>query len=678
MFVAIALRQQVEDQLNRLLKMGIIERVNGPSPWVSPVVIVIKDNGDIRLCIDMRRANTAIRREYHMIPTLDDLLARLNGSKWFSRLDIKDAYHQVELHESSRYITTFITHLGMFRYTRLMFGVCSASEHFQRIIEQILSSCPNSFNYQDDIFIHGKTEAEHDAALERVLQAMEAHNVVLNTKKCKFKVTETEFLGHGISQHGVKPTDDKILAVQQFRSPRSAEEVRSYLGLVGYVGRFIPDLATKTFDLRQLTVSGQKFEWTVKHEEAFNNLKIAVCSAPVLGFFDNNRRTRVIADASPVGLGAVLVQFEDEHDDKPVIISYASKSLSATERRYCQTEKEALAIVWSIEKFRLYLLGRDFELETDHRPLTAIFKPTSHPPGRIERWVLRLQPFKFRIIYRPGKQNIADPLSRLSLTTSNEDIDMCDDKIYISAITDSVAVDVSEIKNALDTDSELLLVKDALLTSDWTGEAVRNGAKRYVPFQNDLSLLEGYVVRGCRIVIPQCLRARMLQLAHEGHPGETLMISRLRDRVWWPGMDDDARKTVKSCEGCRLVSKPSAPEPMRRRAMPREPWIDVAIDFLGPLPSNEYLLVIIDYYSRYKEVCIMRRITSEETIKRIEPIFVRLGYPRTITLDNGRQFISTEFADYCHSRNISLNHTAPYRQQANGEVERQKPHNHEL
>lgn len=590
---------------------------------------------------------------------------------WFSRLDIKDAYHQVELHESSRHITTFITHLGMFRYTRLMFGICSASEHFQRIIEQLLSDCPNSFNFQDDIFIYGKTEAEHDAALQRVLHTLEAHNVVLNTKKCKFKVSETEFLGHDISQHGVKPTEDKIMAVQQFRSPRSAEEVRSFLGLVGYVGRFIPDLATKTFHLRQLTVTGQKFDWSSKHDIAFQNLKQAVCSAPVLGFFDNNRRTRVVADASPVGLGAVLLQFEDECDDKPIVISYASKSLSPTERRYCQTEKEALAIVWSVEKFKLFLLGRDFELETDHRPLTAIFKPTSQPPGRIERWVLRLQPFKFKIVYKPGKLNVADPLSRLSPTNDNEDIDKCDDKIYINAITDSVAVDVSEIKNAIDEDPELLIVKDALLTGDWANESVRDGAKKYTPFQNELALLEDYVIRGCRIVIPQNLRTRMLQLAHEGHPGETLMITRLRDRVWWPGMDEDARKTVKHCEGCRLVSRPSAPEPMRRRAMPNEPWIDVAMDFLGPLPSNVYLLVIVDYYSRYKEVCIMKRITSEETIKQIEPIFVRLGYPRTITLDNGRQFISTEFEDYCRTRNITLNHTAPYWPQANGEVERQ-------
>ncbi|XP_062556923.1 uncharacterized protein K02A2.6-like [Armigeres subalbatus] len=619
----------------------------------------------------MRRANTAVKRQYHVIPTLDDLLTRLNGSQWFTRLDIKDAYHQIELHESSRYITTFITHLGMFRYTRLMFGISSASEYFQRTLEQILCNCPNTFNFQDDIFIYGKTEEEHDEALSRTLDTLEAHNVVLNTKKSKFKVQETEFLGHHISRNGLKPTDDKIVAILSFRSPRTSEEVRSFLGLVGYVGRFIPDLATKTFDLRQLITGGHTFEWESRHEIAFNALKEAICTAPILGYFDNERRTRVIADASPVGLGAVLVQFEDENDDKPTIISYASKSLSATERRYCQTEKEALAIIWSVEKFQFYLIGREFELETDHRPLTAIFKSTSQPPGRIERWVLRLQPFKFRIIYKPGKDNVADSLSRLSNSNNNYDVDNSDDHLYIAAITESVAIDVSEIKNELDKDSEIILVKDAILTAYWNNESIRTGAKMCVPFQKNLSLLEGCVLRGCRLVIPKQLRARMLQLAHEGHPGETLMITRLRDKVWWPGMDADAKKVVKECEGCRLVSKPSAPEPMQRRTMPVEPWVDVAMDFLGPLPSGDYLLVVVDYYSRYKEICIMKKITSEETIKRLEPIFVRQGYPRTITLDNGRQFISKDFEDYCFTRNIHLKHTAPYWPQANGEVERQ-------
>ncbi|XP_055604348.1 uncharacterized protein K02A2.6-like [Uranotaenia lowii] len=613
--VPIALRQKVEDQIQKLLHSGIIERVEEHSPWVSPMVVVMKDNGEVRLCIDMRRANTAIKREYHMIPTLDDLLSRLNGCCWFSRLDVKDAYHQVELDESCRYITTFITHLGMFRYTRLMFGICSASEHFQKIIEQILASCQNSFNYQDDIFVYAKSLAEHDAALDSVLKALEERRVVLNIKKCKFRVNETVFLGHHISGQGIRPSSEKVVAVENFRAPRTAEEVRSFLGLVGYVGRFIPDLATRTFDLRQLLVMGQKFEWLEKHDTAFRNLKNAVCRAPILGYFDNVRRTRIVTDASPVGLGAVLLQFEGQSDTVPIVISYASKSLSQTERRYCQTEKEALAIVWGIEKFQLFLHGREFELETDHRPLTAIFKPTSRPPGRIERWVLRLQSFRFRVLYKPGKQNIADALSRLSVSADSADVDDSDEVTYVNSLIESVAVDIAEIRAAILCDEQSVYLKEAIESDNWSDDSVSSRIKEFVPFKGEIYVVEGVIVRGSRLVIPKSLQPRILQLAHEGHPGETAMILRLRERVWWPGIDKDARAFVKSCEGCRLVGRPSAPEPMRRRIMPVEPWIDIAIDFLGPLPTGEYLLVAVDYYSRYKEVCVMRRITSEETIK---------------------------------------------------------------
>ena len=192
-----------------------------------------------------------------------------------------------------------------------------------------------------------------------------------------------------------------------------------------------------------------------------------------------------------------------------------------------------------------------------------------------------------------------------------------------------------------------------------------------MPFQEDLSLLEGYIIRSNQLVIPKSLRQRILELAHEGHPGEALMVTRLRDRVWWPGMDKEARGFVKQCEGCQMVSRQSFPEPMSRRRMPTEPWVDVAMDFLGPLPSGHYVLVVIDYYSRYMEVRVMTTITAERTIRMLEPIFVTHGYPRTMTLDNGRQFISRALQDYCHARNIRLNHTTPYWPQANGQVERQ-------
>lgn len=179
------------------------------------------------------------------------------------------------------------------------------------------------------------------------------------------------------------------------------------------------------------------------------------------------------------------------------------------------------------------------------------------------------------------------------------------------------------------------------------------------------------IIRGTKVVVPVKFRAQMLVLGHEGHPGEVVMKRRLRDRVWWPGMDGEISKFVKSCRGCLMVSQPPAPEPMKRRAMPQEPWVDVAIDFMGPLPNGENLLVIVDYFSRYKEVKVMRSITSEATWNELEPIFIRLGYPRTVTLDNGRQFISTKFQDLCKKHGIALRYGTPYWPQENGLVERQ-------
>lgn len=670
--VPIALKEKVSEKIDQLLEADIIERVDGASPWVSPLVVVLKDSGDVRLCVDMRRANAAIRRENHPIPTFDDFLCRLSKAKWFSRLDIKEAFHQVELAKNCRHITTFISHRGMFRYKRLMFGVSSAPEAFQKIIEQICIKCKNVFIFMDDILVVGETEEVHDQALKELLDTLRSHRILLNWQKCQFKTKETKFMGHQISELGVRPGADKLLAIKDFRAPKTAEELRSFLGLTSYIGRFIPDLATKTFELRELTKMGKDYIWTEKHDAAFQILKNSVAAITELAYFEPGRRTRVVADASTVGLGAVLVQFEDETDQRPVIISFASKSLSETERRYSQTEKEALGLVWGVERFKDYLIGTTFELETDHKPLTYIFSPTSTPTARLERWVLRLQAFRYRVIYRKGKENVADPLSRLptSVTKSyGKDFDEADEEAYIHAVLESAAIDLEEIKDATELDTELQAVKQALTTGDWS--EVQISAKDYAPFQRDLCLVGGFVIRGSQLLVPKVLRQRMLELGHEGHPGEQAMIRRLRDRVWWPGVDKAVKDHVKRCEGCILVSHPSVPEPMRRRQMPMEAWVDIAMDFLGPLPSGEYILVVVDYFSRYKEVEVMTKITAEGTIRRLEPIFVRNGYPTTITLDNGRQFVSNELDEYCRIRNITLNHTVPYWPQANGEVERQ-------
>ncbi|XP_058459398.1 uncharacterized protein K02A2.6-like [Malaya genurostris] len=681
---------KVKAKIDDLLAQDIIERIERPTTWVSPLVPILKDNGEVRLCIDMRRANQAIQRLNHPLPIFEEILSRIRNARFYSLLDMKDSYYHIMLSAECRDITTFITNWGLFRFKRLFFGVNCAPELFQSLMESLFATCSNMVGFIDDFLIYGETEEEHDRALKAVVQRIDELGIQLNHHKCKFKKTEIIFLGHKLSEKGALPSDDKIESILSCRAPKSREELRSFMGLVTYVSRFIPNLATDSCPLRDLIKSSSHFEWKQIHQIAFDRLKQRIGSIDYLGYFDPNDRTLVITDASGVGLGAVLIQFKG---NLPRVISYASKSLSETEKKYPPIEKEALGIVWAVERFRIFLLGITFELETDHRPLETIFTATSRPTIRIERWLLRLQAFKFNVVYRKGSANLADSLSRLAAhcsdTSWNEESEVFirhvmveaiailsdgnnndfDDstEIAIRAIQDAAAIDITEVIDETKIDDELKTLKDAIMSGVWKDPSL----KPYAPFQSELSYVNGLLMRGRKLIVPVVLRERICMLAHEGHPGHSVMKSRLRDKYWWPNMDHAAIRVCDRCEGCRLVHAADPPEPMARRTIPEKPWVDLAIDFLGPLPTNEYVLVVIDYYSRYMELEIMSKITACETVRKLRKIFRTWGYRRTITLDNAKQFVSKEFSDFCTSIGVVLNHTTPYWPQANGEVERQ-------
>ncbi|XP_053690472.1 uncharacterized protein K02A2.6-like [Sabethes cyaneus] len=547
-----------------------------------------------------------------------------------------------------------------------MFGISCAPELFQKIIEQVLSGCEGCVNFIDDIIVYGSDRQEHDIRLEKVCRKLREMNVKLNDAKCLYGVSELKFLGHILSSNGIRPATDKLESIRNFREPCSKEEIRSFLGLVNYVGKFIPNLATLTDPLRQLTKQ-QKFVWNREHQKAFDDLKLSMVNPTTLGYFDVDDRTQLIADASPIGLGAVLIQINSRG---PRIISYASRSLTDVEKRYAQIEKEALALVWAVERFHFYLYGRSFELITDHKPLETIFGPRSKPCARIERWVVRLQAYKVTVIYRPGKSNIADPLSRLAVT-SKVDGKALDEYTehyvhWVALNAAPVALKMIDIEQESEMDTSIGAVRTALQDGVWSDDAAP-----YKLFETELCFAGKILLRGTRMVIPQSLRRRTLDLAHEGHPGISLMKQRLRAKVWWPKLDAQVEAYVKNCRGCILVATPAAPEPMKRRELPSAPWQHLAIDYLGPLPSGHYLLVVVDYFSRYIEIEVMKKTDSAETIKRLDPMFARFGNPFSITADNGRQFISEEFKDYCVSKDIKLIHTTPYWPQQNGEVERQ-------
>lgn len=426
-------------------------------------------------------------------------------------------------------------------------------------------------------------------------------------------------------------------------------------------------MATLTEPLRRLTKRDVKFEWSDEHTAAFETLKQSMSRPTVLGYYDPEDRTQVIADASPVGLGAVLVQYDK--DSRVRVFSFAHKSLTDTGMRYAQTEKEAYALVWAVERFHLYLFGRSFELVTDHKPLEVIFGPRSKPCARIERWVLRLQSYKYNVKYKPGKTNVADPLSRLSCTSARASQCGAAAEGYVNwvvQITEPRAIRIAEIKEESRKDATFQAVKESVDSGNWTELSTP-----FKPFETELCFQDDILLRGTRMYMPLALQSRALECAHSGHPGVTQMKRRLRAKSWWPKIDQHVEQFVRGCVGCTLVSAPSPPEPMKRTELPSEAWQHLAMDCLGPLPSGHNILVLVDYFSRYFEVAIMTKIDAKATIGRLRDIFARFGLPLSITADNGRQFVSNEMKTYCDVNNIRLISTIPFWPQMNGEVERQ-------
>ena len=534
--VALPMMTRLEEHLAELVESDIIEKVEGPTTWVSPVVIVPKSNNKIRLCIDMRLANTAVVRQHYPVPTVDELLRDMSVSQFFSKIDLKMGFYQFILSPESRDITTFSTHVGTYRYKRLMFGISAAPEIYQREVANIISGITGVANLADDIIIHGKSKAEHDERLLSTLARLEAAGMTLNREKCVFDARRIDFLGHRISNKGVDPGLSKVTAITESTVPKTVMELKSFLGLVGYCSKFIPFFSDKTEPLRRLTLGASSNTYiTMKNDElqAFNQLKKDLSDSTTLAYFDVSKETVLYTDASPVGLGAILIQY---HDGEPCVVCYVSRALTDVETRYMQAEKEALAIVWACERLHHYLFGVRFTLLTDHQALEVIYgSKTKRTSLRIERWVLRLQSYDFEVKYVKGVDNIADPLSRLIRVAkssaesqqTSEDTELYVRQIVLSNVTAVTAKDVEQISFV---DQELSRVRDALETNrfDLLPPEV---PKVYRSIRDELCVIGKVLLRGNRIVMPQLLRERVIELGHEGHLGIVGTKNNLRSRV---------------------------------------------------------------------------------------------------------------------------------------------------
>ena len=657
------LRHQVEAELAKLEEQDIIEKVSGagPTPWVSPIVCVPKkQQGEVRICVDMREANKAIGREKHPMPTLDDLIADLNGATVFSKLDLTQAYHQLELDESSRYITTFSTHVGLHRYKRLLFGVNAASEIFQNTISTLLHDIPGVKNLSDDIVIFGKDQKEHDKSLRATLKRLEETGAKLNRKKCVFSTDSITFYGHVFGKNGVSADPEKIKAIVDAEAPTNVAELRSFLGMAQYMSRFIQGYASLTAPLRALLKKGTQWTWTTTHQTAFEKLKEALTSSSAMAYFDPKKKSTILVDASPVGLGAILTQ-------EGKAVCYASRALTPVEQRYSQTDREMLAVVYGVEHFHLYVQGDSFQVVTDHKPLLGIMKSRNPTTARIERWRLRLMPYEFDLTYRPGRneQNPADFISRHPQSKPQRD-NVGEE--YISFLTRTAvpkSMTQDEVREATQQDRQLQQVMIAIQTGKW------DSLPEYARFRDELSVHDGLVLRGHRLVIPTSLQQRVIDIAHQSHQGIVKTKQLLREKVWFPNIDKMVEATVKSCVPCQASYQgPPQREPIQATPLPPGPWSHVAVDFAGPFPSGTYLMIVTDEYSRYPEVSFLTSTSEQAVLPKLDEIFARQGFPEVVKTDNGPPFNGKAFASFAKQYGFKHRKITPLWPEANGAAER--------
>ena len=668
--VAYSLRERVNDDLDRLQREGIIEPVEF-SEWAAPIVPVVKANGSIRICGDYKTTvNAASKLDKYPLPRIDDLFSQLEGGKMFSKLDLSSAFQQIPLDEESKKFTTINTSKGLFQYTRLPFGISSAPSIFQRFMDSVLSGLHGVASYIDDIVVTGKTHQEHLQNLDSVLTRLERAGLRLNRTKSTFMLPNIQYLGHVISAEGIKPSQGKVSALLEAPAPTDVQQLRSFLGAVNYYRRFIPNLSTTLAPLNQLLQKGRKWSWRKEQDLAFTEAKKHLTSTQVLTHYDPQKPLVLSCDASPYGVGAVISHQLEDGAEKP--IAFASRTLSPAEKKYAQLDKEALSIIFGVKRFQQYLQGRQFTIMSDHKPLEYLLGENKPVPvlasARIKRWALILSAHDYKIQFRPGQQHgNADVLSRLPLPITVKEPSPTGAAVLLMETLHSTPVDSNQIRRWTDRDPVLSKVR-RLVQSGWE-ESDDENLKPYQIRSHELSVQDSCVLWGDRVIIPKAGIEKTLQVLHDGHPGISKMKQLARSVVWWPGIDSDIEKMVKSCQMCSLHQKSPPVAPLHPWEWPRKPWTRIHIDHAGPFMGKMFL-IIIDSFSKWLEVVPVSSADTLQTVTVLRQVFSTHGIPEMIVSDNGAAFTSSEFEEFTKRNGIRHLTTTPYHPSTNGLAER--------
>ena len=722
---------EVKTHLQEMLDLGAIRPSN--SPWASAIVLVRKKDGRLRFCIDLRKLNNRMVKDAYSLPRIESILDSLGGAQIFSTLDLKAGYWQVEMAEECKAYTAFTCGpLGFYECDTMPFGATNAPATFQRLMHDCLGELNMNWCivYLDDIIIFSDTKEEHLKRLEAVFQKLCAAGLKLKPSKCFFFREEIEYLGHVVSGKGISTNPKKIEAVSKWPTPKTVYDVRSFLGFVGYYRRFIKNFSRITKPIREVITglenqskrSAKKtyIEWSDAADVAFEHLKAMCVSTPILAYPDYQLPFTLHTDSSTDGLGAVLYQ---KQDGKLRVIAYASRSVSKAESNYPAHKLEFLALKWAVcEKFHEYLYGsKSFEVFTDNNPLTYVLT-SAKLDACGQRWVAKLANYNFSIKYRCGVSNTeADALSRIKwpeALSENIDIDNgCMDTHVINAILtgavtkssliESVSCSAEVISTELDKDTGKLsdinwtkeqrldpnlgviirLIESGQLTKRKLQGKDSSEVKSFLRNKKSLKLVKDVLYRKSfsdnstskktlwQLVVPKLFRERALLGCHDdvGHQGILRTLSLLRERFYWPGMQEEATQHVLKCSRCLRRKTPPQVAPLQP-ILVTQPLELVHMDYLSLEPSKgniENVLVITDHFTRYALAYPSKTQTAQATARILWDNFIcHYGFPEKFISDQGRNFESDLIKELCKIAGVKKVHTTPYHPQGNGQCER--------
>ena len=724
-------RQSLQGLLDDLLQNGVIRPSH--SPWAAPIVLVKKPDGSNRLCVDYRKMNAVTVPDAYPLPRISDTLDSFSGCSVFSTLDLATGYWQLAMAEGDQCKTAFTTPLGLYEFTVMPMGCCNGPATFQRVMERVLSgllqgTCsPITRVFFDDIGVATDAVSTSLSQLAVVFDRLRSANLKLKLRKCVFLQSQAKFLGVDVSAQGIHTSESKIQAIRDWPQPKDVSAVRSFLGLATYYRRFISGFAQVVSPLTALTAKGATFRWSPACATAFRILKDRLSSAPILAYpdFSSSAAPFILdTDASACGMGAVLSQ---QQDGIVRPIAYGSKLFNKAQCHYSVTERELLAVVYFVTHFRHYLMGKKFTVRTDHMALKWL-RSLAEPTGRKARWLETLAEFDFHVDHRPGRQHAnADALSRRAadLLTSRSTTPCAAEAadaapvaaVRVSVVCTAAAAEAADsaapsaalpsaacsswlpcrssdsLREAQLSDPDLAIVlswyDDATSTiTAPTADAISGCSRtvhRYASDAAQLTVRNGVLHRQetaqspLQLAVPPSLQEECLLSVHSapagGHFGFEKTLLKCRERFFWPGQSSSIRQFLRECDVCATCKKSSSGAAPLQSVTAGYPGQLVAMDLVGPLPvsdrRNRYILVCVDYFTRWPEAYALPDMTASTVAKTfVDGWISRFGVPDRIHSDQGPQFESTLFAELCTLLDARKSRTTPYHPAGDGLVER--------